>query len=299
MSGTTDNRVASPSRRGPLSSRAETYASPSTLRVAAVATAASSSTSAPPTGSVLRTVAGAVVGHAVSESSTAIMVIANVDRIVDHPVPVRHGEGDGHDDRRRAESGDDDRTVAALVGVRDSVGDRFAARRTSCLARDAVSAGTSITTADSSDERTCRCGARKLRHFRPRFRGSCRPIARFNGASMPHEGIFSKSSFAIGAQNLLYMLSNASYSDNFPVPEPIDLPLEKSPAQSPLGLNPLFPLGNRSVYGFLFQVSSPTAPRRFLSHTPRTYGARMPSVRISCLRLSHPDSKRPGVVGQE
>ena len=182
-------RAASP-RRGPASLlRWELRATPSTLRVAAVAAAASSSTSAPPAGPVLRTIADGGVDPSVSGSVSALVVIAvaDADGIVDHSVPVRDGDGDG--DRGRAESGDDDRTVAVLIRVRDSISDRFAARLAACRARDSVSAGTSITTADSSDERTCRCGGRDLPHFRPRLRGSCRSIARFHGASMPHKGM--------------------------------------------------------------------------------------------------------------
>ena len=275
MSGIIDYGAAS-SRRGPSSLDPERRATTSTLRVPTMAAAASSSTSAPPASPVLRTIAAGVVDPSVSDSVSALVVIsvADADGIVDHSVPVRDGDGDDGD-RRRAESDNDDdgRTVAVLVRVRDSVGGRFATRRVSCRARDSVFAGTSISTADSSDERTCRCGVLDLRHFRPRFRGPCRSIARSNGASMSHQGLFNKSSFATGAPNPPSVPGIASRDDPPRWSGSSLHPLENAPAQSPLWLNPLFPLGNRSEYGFLLSISSPTAPRRCLSHTERTFGA--------------------------
>ena len=290
MSCIADIRAAS-SRRGPASLlRWELRATPSTLRVSPVAAAASSSTSASPDGSVLRTVAGGDVDPAVSGSVTVVVIIADADRIVDHAVPVRDGDddyggGSGDGDRRRAECGDDVRTVAVRVRLRGSFGYRFAAGR----ARDSVSAGTSIRTADTSDERTCRCGARELRHLRPRFRGPCRSIARFHEASMPHEDPFRKSSCATGAPKPPAIPRIAYDDDHLRCSGSSLLPLENTPAQSPLGLNPLFPLGNRPEYGFLLSISSPTAPRRFLSHTRRIVDAWRAMTGHACHCPRHSD----------
>ena len=135
---------------------------PSTLRVPAAAAADSSST--PPVGSALRTVADVgVVDPSVPGSFT--VVIANVDRIVGHTVSVRDRAGDHRD----AASGGDGEIVSVTARVRDSVGDRLIARRVPRRARDSGAVGTLRGNADTFENRSGRFGVRDLPQYRRYF----------------------------------------------------------------------------------------------------------------------------------
>ena len=219
---------AASSRRG-LSSllQPDRHAMPSTLRAPAAAAADSSST--PPVGSALHTVADVgVVDPSVPGSVN--LVIADVDRIVGHTVPVRDPAGD----HPGATDDHEVRMVSLPVCVRDSIGNRLIARRVPCRARDSGAVGTLRGNADTFENRSGRFGVRDLPQYRRYFRKVYRPVH----GSTPRRMYPS-------------------------------LPL----AQSPRRLHPAALAGEDFPFGSTPGFPSLTAPRRFLSHTRRTWGA--------------------------